>query len=47
MVECCEKGKTAEEMTANARKNRVFLEKVFCGNLNAPRHHCCVMNSFH
>jgi sugar phosphate isomerase/epimerase len=29
MVECCEKGKTAEEMTANARKNRLFLEKVF------------------
>jgi sugar phosphate isomerase/epimerase len=29
MVECCDKGKTADEMTANARKNRLFLEKVF------------------
>jgi sugar phosphate isomerase/epimerase len=29
MVECCAKGKTAEETTANARKNREFLEKVF------------------
>jgi sugar phosphate isomerase/epimerase len=29
MVECCKKGKTAEETTANARKNREFLEKLF------------------
>jgi len=29
MVECCEKGRNAEEMTANARTNRLFLEKVF------------------
>jgi sugar phosphate isomerase/epimerase len=29
MVECCEHGKTAAEMTANVAKNRVFLEKVF------------------
>ena len=29
MVECCARGKTAEEMTENARKNREFLEKLF------------------
>lgn len=29
MVECCAKGKTADEMTANVRANRLFLEKVF------------------
>ena len=29
MVECCAKGSTADEMTANVRKNRVFLDKVF------------------
>lgn len=29
MVECCARGKTADEMTANARKNREFLEKLF------------------
>jgi len=29
MVECCDKGRTADEMTANARKNRVFLENMF------------------
>ena len=29
MVECCAKGKTPEETTANARKNREFLERVF------------------
>ncbi|HEX4646802.1 MAG TPA: sugar phosphate isomerase/epimerase, partial [Verrucomicrobiae bacterium] len=29
MVECCARGKTPEETTANARKNREFLEKVF------------------
>ena len=28
MVECCKVGATAEETTANARANRVFLEKV-------------------
>jgi sugar phosphate isomerase/epimerase len=31
MVECCAKGKTAEETTANARKNREFLERAFAG----------------
>ena len=29
MVECCARGKTAEEWTANARKNREFLERMF------------------
>jgi sugar phosphate isomerase/epimerase len=29
MVECCKKGKTAEETTASARKNREFLENLF------------------
>ena len=29
MVECCALGDTAEAVTANARKNREFLEKVF------------------
>jgi len=29
MVECCAKGKTAEETTAGARRNREFLEKLF------------------
>lgn len=29
MVECCARGKTADEMTANARTNREFLEKLF------------------
>ncbi|MDB6124851.1 MAG: Xylose isomerase domain protein barrel [Pedosphaera sp.] len=29
MVECCKKGKTAEETTASALKNREFLEKLF------------------
>lgn len=29
MVECCARGKTPEETTANARKNREFLEKLF------------------
>lgn len=29
MVECCQKGKTPEETTAGARKNREFLEKIF------------------
>lgn len=29
MVECCKKGKTAEETTAGAQKNREFLEKLF------------------
>jgi sugar phosphate isomerase/epimerase len=29
MVECCKKGKTAEETTEGARKNRLFLEKLF------------------
>jgi sugar phosphate isomerase/epimerase len=29
MVECCKKGATPDEMTANVAKNRVFLEKVF------------------
>ncbi len=29
MVECCEHGHNAAEMTANAAKNRVFLDKVF------------------
>lgn len=29
MVECCAHGKTPEETTANARKNREFLEKAF------------------
>jgi hypothetical protein len=28
MVECCKIGATAEETTANARANRVFLENV-------------------
>jgi sugar phosphate isomerase/epimerase len=27
MVECCKIGATAEETTANARANRLFLEK--------------------
>ncbi len=31
MVECCVRGKTAEETTASARKNREFLERVFAG----------------
>jgi sugar phosphate isomerase/epimerase len=31
MVECCARGQTAEEWTANARKNREFLEKMFAG----------------
>ena len=31
MVECCAHGKTADEMTANAQKNREFLEKLFVG----------------
>ncbi|MDB6066304.1 MAG: Xylose isomerase domain protein barrel [Pedosphaera sp.] len=29
MVECCARGKTPEETTTNARKNREYLEKVF------------------
>ena len=29
MVECCAHGETPEEVTANARKNREYLEKVF------------------
>jgi sugar phosphate isomerase/epimerase len=29
MVECCVKGKTADETTANARKSREFLEGIF------------------
>jgi sugar phosphate isomerase/epimerase len=29
MVECCEKGKTADETTAGARRNREFLENLF------------------
>jgi sugar phosphate isomerase/epimerase len=29
MVECCAKGATPDEVTANARKNREFLERVF------------------
>lgn len=29
MVECCRVGQTAEETTANARENRLFLERVF------------------
>lgn len=29
MVECCAKGKTADEMTANVRTNRLYLEKIF------------------
>lgn len=29
MVECCKKGKTVEETTAGAQKNREFLEKLF------------------
>jgi hypothetical protein len=28
MVECCKVGATAEETMANARANRLFLEKV-------------------
>jgi sugar phosphate isomerase/epimerase len=28
-VECCAKGASADQMTANARTNRLFLEKVF------------------
>jgi sugar phosphate isomerase/epimerase len=28
MVECCKIGATAEETTANAKANRLFLEKV-------------------
>jgi sugar phosphate isomerase/epimerase len=31
MVECCAKGKTPEETTAGARRNREFLEKLFAG----------------
>jgi sugar phosphate isomerase/epimerase len=31
MVECCALGDTQEIVTANARKNREFLEKVFAG----------------
>ncbi|EEF62289.1 sugar phosphate isomerase/epimerase family protein [Pedosphaera parvula] len=29
MVECCKKGKTVEEATEGARKNRLYLEKLF------------------
>jgi len=29
MVECCARGETPEQVTANARKNREYLEKVF------------------
>jgi sugar phosphate isomerase/epimerase len=29
MVECCKKGKTAEETTAGAQRNREFLEHLF------------------
>jgi sugar phosphate isomerase/epimerase len=29
MVECCEKGPTPEDVTAGARRNREFLEKLF------------------
>jgi sugar phosphate isomerase/epimerase len=29
MVECCELADTADEVTANARKNREYLEKLF------------------
>ena len=29
MVECCKLGETPEEVTANARQNREYLEKVF------------------
>ena len=29
MVECCQKGKTPEETSAGAKRNREFLEKLF------------------